>query len=605
MPEPTVDQRWIGEGLVLPTKYYADQPYLAATSDGGILCVVTTGTGHEGNHGQHVLAMKSMDQGKSWSEITPMESPDAPESSWGVPFVTPSGRVFIFYIFNLHNLRELPADDPPYPGGKTQRMDSHGVYCFRWSDDHGKTWSSERGTIPVREFQIDKNNPTGGQIRFFWNVGRAFTYDNVLYLPFHKIGGFGEGWITSSEGGLLRSDDIISVDNPLTARWTTLPEGDIGIRAPAHGGPIAEEHSFAVLSDGTFYTVFRTIDGHPACAYSRNHGQSWQPSEYICYAKGHKIKHPRAACFIWKKNDGGFLLCFHNHGGAPLEKREDRRSYSYMGRNPMWFSRGWEVDSSDGKRVAWSQPEIGFYHDDPMVRISYPDYLEHNGTHLFTETEKATARLHTIPDNLVQALSAQSEDRIRGISELVPLLVWTESGKNSSKTVKMPKLPTFVTASKESPNPGICLRNGFCIRLEISFSKAEDQVVFCNKGNDGSQIRLEYSTDKTLRIFLCDGQNTVYWESDRLEPSPSKRSVTINIDGASKTLVFFCDGILLDGGEHRQYGWGRVCPNYRNIFQGKNIEIFNSISFRLHSLTFYDRILTSAEIDHLDNNMQH
>jgi hypothetical protein len=75
-----------------------------------------------------------------------------------VPITMPSGRIFVFYVFNADDTRELPADNPPYPGSVTQRMDSHGHYVFRWSDDQGKTWSHERGVIPVREFEIDRNN---------------------------------------------------------------------------------------------------------------------------------------------------------------------------------------------------------------------------------------------------------------------------------------------------------------------------------------------------------------------------------------------------------------------------------------------------------------
>lgn len=76
-------------------------------------------------------------------------------------------------IYNVGDLRELPADDPPYPGGVTNRMDSHGHYVFRWSDDHGKTWSRERGTIPVREFELDQVYLRGGG-RLTVTSGRLF-----------------------------------------------------------------------------------------------------------------------------------------------------------------------------------------------------------------------------------------------------------------------------------------------------------------------------------------------------------------------------------------------------------------------------------------------
>ena len=60
------------------------------------------------------------------------------------------------------------------------------------------------------------------------------------------------------------------------------------------GGPVAEEHSFVELSDGSLFTVFRTIDGHAAHSYSRDGGRTWEPSEYMRYADGRLMKHPRA-----------------------------------------------------------------------------------------------------------------------------------------------------------------------------------------------------------------------------------------------------------------------------------------------------------------------
>ena len=69
------------------------------------------------------------------------------------------------------------ADDPPYKGGLCTRVDSLGYYVFKYSDDHGRTWSAERHRMPVREFDIDRENAYGGSVRFFWNVGRPFTHD--------------------------------------------------------------------------------------------------------------------------------------------------------------------------------------------------------------------------------------------------------------------------------------------------------------------------------------------------------------------------------------------------------------------------------------------
>lgn len=596
-PVPQADGRMIAGGREIPCVEYADQPYLVETSDGALLCVVTTGSGHEGARGQHVRSMKSFDHGRTWQDVQAVESPQGPESSWGVPLVAPSGRVFVFYIYNADDIRELPADDPPYPGGVTNRMDSHGHYVFRWSDDHGKTWSCERGTIPVREFEIDRANPTGGKVRLFWNVGKAFLHDGAVFLPLHKVGGFGDGWFTSSEGALLRSDDLSAIDDPRAATWTTLPEGETGIRSPAGGGPIAEEHSFVTLSDGTFFTVFRTIDGHPACATSRDAGRSWEPGQYMRFADGRLMKHPRAATFVWKLADGGYLYFFHNHGGKPLRERPDRRTFAYTERNPVWFCRGWEEDGPHGLELRWSQPEIGFYDDDPMVRISYPDFIEHDGVHLFTETQKCAARIHEMPEALMDAMSADPARRAARLEGLVPLVEWSGAGEGSSR-LPMPELPAMVVRSADPPYGGLRLRSGFCIDLEIEVLEVGCCVTLAESaGADGRFFRLEWTSRGTLRVELHDGQTLVAWESDPVPALPACHRFAINVDGATNTITFFRDGCIDDGGDDRQFGWGRISPHFRNTCTGPTLEIPGHPGARLTSLAILPRPLTAAEIE--------
>ena len=60
-------------------------------------------------------------------------------------------------------------------------------------------------------------------------------------------------------------------------------------------------------------------------------------------------------------------------------------------RNPAWLMAGREVDTPDGNRVEWSQPEIAFYDDDPYIRMSYPDLVEEDGRFYLTEAEERLA----------------------------------------------------------------------------------------------------------------------------------------------------------------------------------------------------------------------
>jgi hypothetical protein len=263
------DPRNIRNGLEIPTETYCDQPYVVQTNDGAWLCVLTTGVGREGQSGQHVVTLRSTDRGQTWSAPVDVEPADGPEASYAVLLKAPpdtplAGRVYCFYNHNTDNVREAIADRASFPDGLCRRVDSLGHFVFKVSDDGGRSWSAQRYEVPQRDFEIDHENPYGGSLKFFWNVGKAFIHGGAAYVPLHKVGGFGHGFFTRSEGVLLQSRDLFAVSDPSQATWETLPDGEVGLRAPPGGGPIAEEQSTVVLSDGSFYCVYRTIDGHPA-----------------------------------------------------------------------------------------------------------------------------------------------------------------------------------------------------------------------------------------------------------------------------------------------------------------------------------------------------
>ena len=311
---PIVDERHIDFGRKIPSEGYCDQPYVVQTDDGAWLCIMTTGSGHEGSKGQHVVSTRSFDRGKSWSKLVDVEPANGPEASYAVPLKVTSGRIYAFYNHNTDNVRKVRAANPPYTSGYCDRVDSLGYFVFKYSDDGGLSWSDERYKICVREMAIDRKNADAGRIRYFWNVGKPFIHNGSAYVSLHKVGGFGDGFFTSNEGVLLKSKNLLFESDPNKIKWETLPEGDCGIRAPKGGSNIASEHSYSVLSDGTFYCVYRTIDGYPGCCYSRDGGKSWLDPTFKKYADGRLIKHPRAANFAWKCSNGKFLYWFHNHG---------------------------------------------------------------------------------------------------------------------------------------------------------------------------------------------------------------------------------------------------------------------------------------------------
>src|ERR1035437_1251376 len=66
---PAGDWRNIWTGSPIPKEGYVDQPYVVITRDGNWLCCLTTGSGVEGEPGQHIVATISSDKGKTWTPL--------------------------------------------------------------------------------------------------------------------------------------------------------------------------------------------------------------------------------------------------------------------------------------------------------------------------------------------------------------------------------------------------------------------------------------------------------------------------------------------------------------------------------------------------------
>jgi hypothetical protein len=559
---PVPDLRHVSRGWPLSTEGYSDQPYIIRTDDGAWLCVFTTGSGHEGQPGQHVVTCRSTDLGQTWESRVDVEPADGPEASYAVLLKASTGRIFCFYNHNTDNTREILADDPPYAGGICRRVDSQGYFVFKISDDHGRSWSAERVPIPVRESKIDRENPYGGKIRFFWNVGRPFLYEGSAYVSLHKVGRIGEGFFARSEGWLLCSENLDKETDPRKIQWETRPEGEVGLCTPPGGGAVAEEQSYSVMSDGTFFSVYRSIDGHPVCAYSRDRGRSWTEPAYMPYADGRLIKHPRAANFAWRCENGKYLYWFHNHGGN-----------WYDDRNPVWLSGGVERETAVGQVIDWSQPEIVIYDDDPFVRMSYPDLVEEGGRYFLSETQKHIPRIHEIDPQLIEGLWSQFEPpTVCDRGKILDLSI----DRESEHTVEMPELPEFLGRDVGRPDQGTGdFRRGISLGFRILRPLGESEAVFLDsRMADQKGVIFKAGSKGGFEIFLSDGRTCVFWKTENgILREGVLQNVTVIVDGGPKIISLVVDDRLLDGGPDRQFGWGRFSPHLRGIDGRREAEV--------------------------------
>lgn len=595
------DSRHIATGFNIPSEGYADQPYIVKTDDGAWLCAVTTGSGHEGAGGQHVVSMRSTDHGRTWETPVDIEPADGPEASYVVLLKVPYGRLYALYNHNTDNVREVKREDK----GVYTRVDSLGHYVFKYSDDHGRTWSTQRHEIPVREFECDRKNVYGGRLRFFWNVGRPLILGDAALMVLHKVGAMGEGFYSQSEGAFLKSTNILTERDPTKISFETLPEGHIGLRTPAGGGRVAEEQSISKLSDGSLFCVYRTIDGWPVCSYSRDGGHHWTAPAYMTYKPGgqQRVKHPRAANFAWNCSNGKLLYWFHNHGGAFIGRMKTDNvgavpaaiagasGSPYDDRNPAWLMAGREVDTPEGKRLEWSQPEIAIYDDDPYIRMSYPDLVEEDSKFYVTETQKNVARLHEIASPLTDGLFQQWDNRSVAMSGL---LLDVPGSEPLPATVPMPKLPSLNTRDTQRADYGAKdLRAGFSLDVWLQLeSLAAEQVLLDSRDSSRRGIAFTTTDKGALRISLNDGRQAATWDSDQGQLVAGKpQHVVITVDGGPKIITFVLNGVLCDGGDERQFGWGRFSPTLRSPLGAAEMKLDRNVK----SLRIYGRALRTSE----------
>ena len=578
-PVPT-DWRDIQFGSVIPDEEYVDQPYVVRCDDGAWLCLLTTSAGGEGAASSHVLSTRSTDQGKTWSPLLPLEPQTPPESAYATMVKTPSGRVYAFYNHNTDNVRELPAENK---GPTVKRVDCLGHFVFRYSDDHGRSWSAQRYEMPMRETQIDRDNVTAGKVRIFWHVGRPLVHRGAVFVPFSKMVGISN--LSRSEAYFLRSENLLTESDPAKIRWSTFPDGEAGLRAPS--GIIAEEPSLIALSDGTLYCTYRTSAGRSAHAYSRDDGRTWTPPAFMVYAPGSReVKHTRAANFVWCTASGRYLYWYHNHEVPNFTGQ----------RNPAWIAGGREVDSPAGKLVIWSEPEILFYAAGTETRMSYPDLVEEGGRYFVTETQKTVARVHEVPAKFLEMIWAQPD--LRTVAARGAVVDLAGAACSAGKTAKL-----WARFDLESPPA----EGGFTIETWVKFADlGVGQTLVDSRDAAGNGFALTTTDRGTVELSLRGAfggpgrENAVLtetsWDCDPgLLRAGTWHHIVAIIDGSAKIASFVVDGQLCDGGQARPYGWARLPRDLRMIPTTKMLRLAPALRGELGGVRVYSRRLYTSE----------
>ena len=562
IPAQPKDWRNAKSGTSIYTNGYCDQPYVVVLENGKWLCVFTTNEGHEGSGGQHIVSCLSDDQGKTWTEPVRIEEPGKESASWAMPYLTDYGRVYVFYDYNGDKIHDLGTR-------KNIREDMLGWYCYKYSDDEGKTWS-ERYRLDVRTTNVDLNNDWAGKVQILWGIGKPVDVDEGMMFAFTKIGKY---MLDNSEGWFFRCDNINIEKDVTKLHWQNLPESQDGVKNIALG-PINAEQNIFQMNNGSIYCMHRTVSGHPAQSYSYDGGKSWTLPVPPKYVNGVELKNPRACPRIWKCKNGKYLFWYHNNGGKDFNSR-----------NPAWVSGGIEKDGE----IIWSQPEILIYEEQPDIRMSYPDLIEQNGKYWITETNKENARCHPVPDVFFDIIWSQLERSSVTKNGLVGQ--WNENDLNSNKAFKI---------SRAEKNQ---YQSGFTFDFKIGLTDLEPgQVLFVAKAQDDKEVIIQTAEYGSMEIVIKNGRVIEKWNSDPgLINAYGEHCVAVSVDNGPKIIQFVVDGTVCNGRDFRQYGWTRFKSNLENIsFKEIEIDDLNSGQIRpkgtLKNLRVYSRPLMNTEI---------
>jgi len=217
--------------------------------------------------------------------------------------------------------------------------------------------------------------------------------------------------------------------------------------------------------------------------------------------------------------------------------------------------------------------------------MSYPDLVEENGRYFVTETQKSKAMVHEIDPEFLDTLWKQL-DCHKCMTENVILDISDGEGDIPGEVI-MPRLPVFIKRDLNKADYGkMDLHRSFALELSIRMNSLRPgQIVLDSRDDGGRGIALRTSPERTLEIVLCDGQTINVWDTD---PGALE-------EGRLHHIVINVDGRLLDGGDYRQFGWGRFSPNLADVNGSGSLRIASELDGELESLRIYSCYLLTSE----------
>jgi len=322
--------------------------------DGSLMAVWTQST-FEGQPDQHIVFVRSTDEGKTWTAPRIIAGPakvgQGFMASWGFPRVRESGRIYVLY-----SQRGEKFDTFAHTTGTLD-----GIF----SDDRGQTWSKPQ-TIAIPRSPYDNPDPAYPANFIVWQKPLRLTKDGRYLAGLTRWTSTGvrknagKTWQThEAHVEFIRFDNLDA--NPAVAnlKLTWFASGSNALAVPYDPAGLnvstCQEPSIVKLPDGRLFCIMRTFLGSPYWTQSRDDGQTWTaPRPLQRKDSGEPLKHPLSPCPIFDiagntAGSGRYVLFIHNHDGhyqgyGPTDSSFHRRPiYLVAGRfqaggdQPVWF----------------------------------------------------------------------------------------------------------------------------------------------------------------------------------------------------------------------------------------------------------------------------
>ena len=553
------DWREIPTGTLMLEDAYLDQPQCTVL-DTRWICSIARNSAPEGHPDEHAEILYSDDQGQTWKTGIRLEKVGTPTNSYGNIIQTSFGRVIVVYNMNLNNITHFPN------GTSFIRDDELGFMVYRFSDDKGETWSTDRYIIPLRNTAIDRNNTFQGMTQIFWSVDQIKTTRNGSSLmAYTKIGTYMQN--PPEESFFVTSPNVLTEKDPLAIIWNLFPDGDHGIMpiGPPSGMNWEEAHVIQLEKFKGMFTICRTSKGYIGASktFDDSGSANWSESHYATYsddllpaATNRLLKNPEGPITLKRFANGKYLLLFYFNSVNGYYNATAKRSP----RNPYFISAGWE--SNDGE-IHFSQPEIALYNPGESLKYGqgtgpgYPDFIEDNGNIFITETNKTQARVHKIDSTFLDLLF--SADTINGT--FVNELALSFSPKSQNTSFSTPSLPSFVSTNLQSITIGLWLK-------DHSSSLQGESII------DLEPLQFTVDSKKSLMLTLYDSSTntnvSLSTDSDctiRLYNSGEHLAAVV-VDAPARLITFSVDGVVCDGGFEFSWGFTWVPDSMNDL--GKN-----------------------------------